>query len=147
MIQCYCTISSERIFSKYSHLFLQYKEVMFLWIESEFSIYFLACVAMLQVSVSLIPVTEADAFLAVPYCLPVTLFFLCSLWQWKDSHCRLVLGATESIPPVHPFPNTAVLRLLPDPLAHHPSLVLGSAEVFLLVDPGVNLVSRLSFAV
>lgn len=30
---------------------------------------------MLQVSVSLIPVTEADAFLAVPYCLTVTLFF------------------------------------------------------------------------
>lgn len=89
---------------------------------------------------------EADAFLAVLYCLPVT-FFLCFLWQWKDSHCRFVLGATESIPPVHPFPNTAVLRLLPDSPAHHPSLVLGSAEVFLLVDPGVNLVSSLSFTV
>lgn len=49
---------------------------MFLWVESEFSIYFLAYITMHQVSVSRIPVTETDAFRAVPYCPPVMLFSL-----------------------------------------------------------------------
>lgn len=39
VIQCYCTVSSGRIFSKYSYLLQKYKETMFLNIVSVFHLF------------------------------------------------------------------------------------------------------------